>query len=395
MRIKGFTAGAVKAGIRYQDRLDLGLIYSETPAVAAGVFTSNRIKAAPLLIDIERLGRQGKAQAVLVNSGIANACCGEQGMEAALITSKIVANNLGIPENMVQLASTGVIGKQLDVDVFRKNIPGLVKNLSPDGFNSVARAIMTTDTVAKTSFKTVQVSEKEVSILGIAKGSGMIMPDMATMLCFVMTDAQIAFSELLAIVRDGVEQTFNRISVDGDTSTNDMVLVMANGAAENSWIDEENPEGREAFSTVLGEVFKDLALKIVADGEGATKTVTIKVTGAREFEEAMDAAQTIANSTLVKTAFFGEDANWGRIMAALGRSACHFVPEKIDIYFDDIQIIKNGVGLGSEREELAQQILRKDSFTVIVDLHDGIEEAVVYTCDLSTDYVKINAEYRS
>ena len=223
----------------------------------------------------------------------------------------------------------------------------------------------------------------------------MIMPDMATMLCFVVTDAQIVFPVLNRLVKSGVEQSFNRITVDGDTSTNDMVLVMANGEAGNPWIDEENPEGSALFGAALHGVFKELALKIVADGEGATKLVTIRVTGARDEGEALNAAQTIANSALVKTAFFGEDANWGRIIAALGRSACTFDPNKVAISFDAVMLVENGLALGAEQEAAATEVLKQRSFTVTVNLGDGNATSEVYTCDFSYDYVKINADYRS
>jgi len=394
MKIKGFSAAAVQAGIRYQDRLDLGLIYSVVPAVAAGVFTTNMVKAAPLLLDIERLG-QGKAQAILVNSGNANACTGREGMKTARATSSLVAQELGISEKLVQVSSTGVIGQSLSITPFEKAIPDLVAGLSPNGFDDFARAIMTTDTVPKTSFRQVKIGGTPVSILGIAKGSGMIMPDMATMLCFVLTDAQIVYPELQEAVSRGVERSFNRITVDGDTSTNDMVLVLANGEAGNTWIDEDNPKGRKIFVGALQEIFMDLAKMIVQDGEGATKFVTIRVQGAREEECAMSGAQTIANSALVKTAFFGEDANWGRILAALGRSGCRFDPEKVSIHFDDVQMVKKGIGLGEEAEKKCSAVLKQNRFTVTVDLHDGHEVAEVYTCDFSMDYVKINANYRT
>lgn len=394
MKIQGFSAAAVEAGIRYRNRLDLGLIYSEVPAVAAGVFTTNIVKAAPLLLDMERLG-QGKARAILVNSGNANACTGKEGMEAARATSSLVAKELGIDEEMVQVSSTGVIGRQLSVTPFEQAVPELVRKLSPDGFADVARAIMTTDTRPKISFRRIEIEGAPVSLLGIAKGSGMIMPDMATMLCFVMTDAQIIYPELEGALKKGVERTFNRITVDGDTSTNDMVLVLANGTAGNKWIDEENPEGRKIFAEALLEIFTDLSRMIIEDGEGATKFVTIRVQGAREEEGAMSGAQTIANSALVKTAFFGEDANWGRIIAALGRSGCRFDPEKVSIHFDDVPMVKNGIGLGAEAEEQCSAVLKKDRFVVTVDLHDGHGLAEVCTCDFSTEYVKINANYRT
>ena len=394
MQVKGFSVAAVKAGIRYEDRLDLGLIYSQVPAVTAGVFTTNSVKAAPVLIDMDRL-RQGKVQAVLVNSGNANACTGDVGMETALATSTLVAEQLDIKEELVQLASTGVIGEPMPFEPFENCMKELVEKLSPDGFDDLAQAMMTTDTFPKTAFTTVELDGKTVSILGVTKGSGMIMPDMATMLCFVVTDAQIVFPVLNTMVRDGVDKSFNRITVDGDTSTNDMVLVMANGAAGNSWIDEENPETAHLFEKALHGLLHDLALQIVKDGEGATKVVTIRIEGAREQDEAMSAAQTIANSALVKTAFFGEDANWGRIIAALGRSDSVFDQNKVSIAFDEVVLVENGVALGVEAEKLASDVLKNKEFTVTVDLHEGMESTEVYTCDFSYDYVKINADYRS
>ncbi len=394
MNVKGFQASAVQAGIRYKDRLDLGLIYSKEPAVTAGMFTSSSIKAAPVLLGMDRL-RQGRVQAILVNSGNANACTGEQGMETAMATAAMAASALGIDEQLVQVASTGVIGEQMDTEPFASAVPGLVKGLSKNGFDDVAQAIMTTDTVVKTSDVTIVIDGVEVRLLGIAKGSGMIMPDMATMLCFVVTDARIVFPALNEAVKKGVEQSFNLITVDGDTSTNDTVLVMANGAAENGWIDEDTPEAQKVFAEALLKIFKDLALQIVRDGEGATKLITIRIVGARSRDGAMNAAQTIANSALVKTAFFGEDANWGRIIAALGRSGCPFTPERVSIAFDDVIMVENGLGQGQQREAAASEVLKQKELTVTVDLHDGMEKAEVFTCDLSYDYVKINADYRS
>ena len=402
MKVKGFTAAAVKAGIRYQDRLDLGLIYSEVPAVTVGMFTTNTVQAAPVVLGKQRLLQGGcRAQAVLVNSGNANACTGEQGMNAARRTGSLVAEALGIDEDMVQVASTGVIGEQLNVEPFERAVPGLVTSLQAEGFDELSRAIMTTDTVPKTSEATVEINGVEVNILGIAKGAGMIMPDMATMLCFVVTDARISFAALQDIVKSGVEHSFNLITVDGDTSTNDTVLVMANGAAENPRLDEDekdnqgNQEGGKVFRETLHKIFKDLALQIVSDGEGTTKVVTIRVVGAKTGAEAMTAARTIAGSSLVKTAFFGEDANWGRIIAALGRSGCRFQPKRVFIAFDDAVMVENGLGCGKEAEERASEVLRQKEFTVTVDLREGNEHAEVFTTDLTCDYVKINADYRS
>lgn len=394
MIIKDFSFSAVKAGIKYRDRFDLGLIFSQTPAVAAGVFTTNQVKAAPVILSIDRL-KQGRCQALLVNSGNANACNGEGGMEAAISTSKMAAEALGIGEDMVLVSSTGVIGLPLNVEAFARNMESLVANLSETNFGQVADAIMTTDTVPKLVTKSVELGGTPVRFLGMAKGSGMIMPDMATMLAFIMTDAQISFPELKSALKASVEQTFNRITVDGDTSTNDMVLVMANGTAGNPWIEDDQHEDYQHFQGVLEEICKELALKIVEDGEGATKCITIRVCGARENGEAEQIARTVANSSLVKTAFFGEDANWGRILGAMGRAGIRFSPDRVDIAFGDVLLVKDGVAQGSEMEKKATQVLKQKHFTVCIDLKDGTGCEEIFTCDLSIDYVKINADYRS
>lgn len=394
MQVRGFVAGAVAARIRKADRLDLGLIVSQEPTLTVGVFTTNRVKAAPVLLDMERL-RRGGARAILVNSGIANACTGEQGMHAAEATAAMAAEALGLPPASVLLASTGVIGQQIDPGRFQQAMPALVSALSPEGFDDVSRAMMTTDTRPKTCCRTLLIGGSEVHLFGMAKGAGMIMPNMATMLAFVCTDAQIVYPELQRMVREGVEQSFNRISVDGDTSTNDTVLVMANGAAGNPWLDEQNASGCALFRQALHEIFSELALQIVADGEGASKLVTIRVEGARSPEEAENGARTIANSPLVKTAFFGQDANWGRIIAALGRSGCRFAPDRVDMYFGDVRLVENGAGQGPEAEAAATEVLRRERFLVRIDLKEGHDSAEIYTCDLSLDYVKINADYRS
>jgi glutamate N-acetyltransferase/amino-acid N-acetyltransferase len=394
MQVKGFSAAAVRAGIKYQNRLDLGLIFSEIPAAAAGVFTTSAVKAAPVLLGMERL-RSGRAQAIVVNSGNANACTGAEGMNMARAVGGLAAQALGIDEELVQVASTGVIGAQLKLEPFAKAMPDLAAALSPDGFADLARAIMTTDTVPKTAAATVMIDGREVNLWACAKGAGMIMPNMATMLCFAVTDAQIAQSALQEAVSSGAELSFNRITVDGDTSTNDTVLCLANGAADNTLIDESRPEDMALFTETLHGMFKDLAVQIVRDGEGATKLVTIRVEEAATDEEAVTAARTIANSPLVKTAFFGEDANWGRIIAALGRSGAKFQPERVAIAFDDDLLVENGFGLGQEAEHAASQVLKKKNFTVKVRLGHGAAAAEVLTCDLSCDYVKINADYRS
>jgi len=394
MIINGFTYSAVSAGIRKKDRLDLGLIFCERPAVAVGVFTSSLVKAAPVLLGMEKIVT-GKAQAILVNSGIANACTGEAGMNAALKSAKLAAAALDINEGLVQISSTGVIGEQLPVDTIGGAMDELVKGLSPLAYDRVAQAIMTTDTVPKTADRICQIAGSEIKLFGIAKGAGMIMPDMATMLCFVMTDANISAPVLQSHLSEAVRQSFNRITVDGDTSTNDTVLVLASCQAAHPEIDTLETEESRVFAETLADLLKDLALQIVSDGEGATKLVTVRVAGARSENEAEQAARTIANSALVKTAFYGEDANWGRIIAALGRSGIDFDAERVAISFDDVLMVQDGLGLGAEAEVKATEVLKQKMFSVTVDLKIGQAASEIYTCDLSLDYIKINADYRT
>ena len=394
MIIKGFTYSAVAAGIRKKERLDLGLIFCEKPAVAAGVFTTNRVKAAPVLLDMERIG-QGRAQAILVNSGVANACTGKIGMQAAQTCSRLAASALNIGENLVQVASTGVIGEQVPVDKIKAAMDDLVAGLSPDGYDAVVRAIMTTDTVPKTAGRTCTIGGKEGRLFGMAKGAGMIMPDMATMLCFVMTDVDIAAPVLQENLSWAVKRSFNRITVDGDTSTNDTVLALASCKAGNRQIDAPDTKESRLFGKALEDLLRDLAQQIVADGEGATKLVTVKVINAQSESDAEQAARTIANSPLVKTAFFGEDANWGRIIAALGRSGAEFDQNRVDIAFDDVFMVKDGLSEGPTAEKKATAVLKQKAFTVTVDLKMGEAAGEIYTCDLSIDYIKINADYRS
>jgi glutamate N-acetyltransferase/amino-acid N-acetyltransferase len=392
--IKGFQYSAVAAELRKKDRLDLGLIFSERPAVAAGVFTTNKVKAAPVLLDMERIG-QGKAQAVLVNSGVANACTGKIGLQTARTCSGLTAAALNIEENLVQLASTGVIGEQLPVEKVAAGMDELVSGLSPSGYDDVARAIMTTDTVPKTAGRTCRIGNKEVKLFGMAKGSGMIMPDMATMLCFVMTDVDIASDILQTHLSEAVKFSFNRITVDGDTSTNDTVLVLANCTSGNPEIVSRESEDSRIFAAVLTDLLKDLALQIVSDGEGATKTVIIRIKNVVTEKDAEQAARTIANSPLVKTAFFGQDANWGRIIAALGRAGIEFDPNRVDIFFNDVLLVQDGLAQGPAAETKATEVLKQKKFVVTIDLKKGRETAEIYTCDLSLDYIKINADYRS
>ncbi|MHB8148803.1 MAG: bifunctional glutamate N-acetyltransferase/amino-acid acetyltransferase ArgJ [Desulfobulbia bacterium] len=392
--VQGFRAAAVNSGIRGKDRLDLALIVSDKPAVVAGVFTASLVKAAPVLLDMERC-KTGKGQAILVNSGIANACTGEEGMRLARLTTAMAADALNIAPELVQVCSTGIIGQQLELACFQRGIPKAAQALAVDGLVDVAQAIMTTDTFRKIAVRTALIDGKPVKLLGMAKGAGMIMPNMATMLSFILTDAKIDHDLLQSTLKKVAAKTFNAITVDGDTSTNDTVLVLANGLAEHPPIAEDRPEALRAFGAALEDLCKELALMIVRDGEGATKLVTIRVRGAASDPEADQAARTVANSNLVKTAFFGEDANWGRIIAALGRSGAQFDQHQVDIAFDEVFMVKQGLGQGSEVEKRATAVLKKPEFVVTIDLHAGEGSKDIYTCDFSLDYVKINADYRS
>ncbi len=391
--VKGFKFSARSAGIKKSGKPDLALIYSEVPARCAGVFTTNKVVAAPVLVTAPRV-ETGSCQAVLVNSGNANACTGEQGMRDALQCGALAARALGISEEMLAVSSTGVIGHLLPMEKFERHVPHLAADLVADGAESVARAIMTTDAFSKMASAREHVEETEYTLLGIAKGAGMIHPNMATMLAFVLTDAVVEPQFLREALRRATDVSFNSITVDGDTSTNDMVLLMANGVAQNAEIRGGTPAG-EAFCAALNRVMLDLAKMIVRDGEGATKLVEIRVRGAVDEADARRAACAISTSSLVKTAFFGEDANWGRIIAAAGYSGAALDPERIDILFEDIPVVRNGIGTGKDLEEKASEILKRNEFTVIVDLHLGPAEASYYTSDLTYDYVKINAAYRT
>jgi glutamate N-acetyltransferase/amino-acid N-acetyltransferase len=392
-KVPGFKAWAVKAGIRGRDRLDLGLITSDVPAAAAGIFTTSMVKAAPVLLDMEHLAEPA-ARAILVNSGVANACSGERGMAFARNSAKLAAQQLDCAVEDVLVCSTGVIGEQLDPVWFEKGLPELVPHLSEEGLPHVACGFMTTDLVPKIVRKTVEIDGREITVVGMAKGAGMIMPNMATMLAFILTDAAIAPEVCKEVLQGGADQSFNVITVDGDTSTNDTVLLLANGVAGNSLITDLSSADGVVLKETVWNLMKDLALQIVADGEGATKRITVQVSGSRTREESLQIARTIANSPLFKTACFGEDANWGRIFAAAGRAGVPFDQTKTDIFFDDVQMVENGLGL-FENEASATQVLKQNVFTVRVDLHQGEAFGEVYTCDLTHDYVTINGDYRT
>ncbi|MCP4352890.1 MAG: bifunctional glutamate N-acetyltransferase/amino-acid acetyltransferase ArgJ [Desulfobacterales bacterium] len=392
MLCKGFKASGVASGLKKKsDEKDLGLIFSEVPANAACVFTKNIVQAAPVLLDKERI-KSGKCQALIVNSGNANCCNGDQGMQAAIAMTKFAATELDISENLVLAASTGVIGKPMPVEKIEKAVPDLVKALSSEGISDLAGAIMTTDTIPKIATEQGKSDDKTFTVTGVAKGSGMIRPDMATMLCFVCTDAEASPDVLKETLCAAADRSFNRITVDGDTSTNDMVLVMANGL---SGVAIKDQVYKNTFQRVLDNVMIQLAKMMVKDGEGATKLVEISVNGASSEKDARIIADTIANSNLVKTALFGEDANWGRILAAAGRAGVPLDPDRPDIYFDDVLMVRNGTGCGDAAETEASKVLKKPEFVITVDLKMGNSSASVFTCDFSVDYVRINADYRS
>jgi len=388
---KGFKVTGVASGLKKNGGKDLGLIYSEVPATVAGVFTKNLVQAAPVLLDRERI-KSGKCQAVIVNSGNANCCTGEQGMLDAIAMTRFAASGLVISEDLVLVASTGVIGQGLDTGKIEAAMPELVRDMKPDGMANLAEAVMTTDTVPKVVSRQGEMEGKPYTVVGVAKGSGMIRPDMATMLCFVFSDIKISHDLLTEALLAATHKSFNKITVDGDTSTNDTILVLGNGL---SGATVKNPAHIESFQVVLDKVLIDLSKMVVKDGEGATKLVEIIIRGALNDKDAYKIADTISNSNLVKTALFGEDANWGRILAAAGRAGVKIDPYKVDIFFDAVMIAKDSMWCGEKAEEEAAKILKRDEFAISVDLNMGKGSASIFTCDFSVEYVKINADYRS
>lgn len=389
--INGFKAAFGACGLKKNNALDIALIYSEKDAVSAAVFTTSKVKAAPVLLSMENI-RDGKARAIIVNAGNANACTGDQGMNNARETIRMVADNLGVSPDDILVASTGVIGAQIDIEKIEKAIPELVKNLNPEGIDGVAKAIMTTDSFPKIRTFSGKVNDTSYNITGIAKGAGMIMPDMATMLCFILTDINISSSLLKKALSHAVANSFNKITVDGDTSTNDTVFIMANGTAGN---DEPDERAYEGFLAGLQGIMYDLATMIVKDGEGATKVVHVYVKGASTPPDAYAAARTVANSSLVKTAFYGQDPNWGRIMGALGRAGIEMKENKVDILINDVKIVQSGLGLGSKNEKTAADIMQNPEFSLTIELNIGEYDDWITTCDLTHKYVSINADYRT
>ena len=396
---KGFLAASTAAGIKYKDRMDMAMIYSEKPCKAAGTFTTNIVKAAPVKWDQEVVAASPYAQAVVVNAGIANACTGAEGYGYCLDTAKAAAEAVQLPESAVLVASTGVIGMQLPMDRITAGIKAMAPGLSGtlEGGTAASKAIMTTDTVNKEVAATFTAGGKTVTIGGMCKGSGMIHPNMCTMLSFVTTDLAISKELLTEALREDIKDTYNMISVDGDTSTNDTVLLLANGMAGNPEITEKNEDYRE-FVKALNFINETLAKKMAGDGEGCTALFEVKIVGAETKEQAVTLAKSVITSSLTKAAIFGHDANWGRILCAMGYSGAVFDPENVDLYFESaagkLQIIENGVALPYSEEE-ATKILSEPEVTATADIKMGSCSATAWGCDLTFDYVKINADYRS
>jgi glutamate N-acetyltransferase/amino-acid N-acetyltransferase len=387
---QGFTAAGVAAGIKATG-LDLALLKADRPAAVAGTFTTNKVQAAPVKLCRTRIA-SGQAQAIVINSGSANACTGPQGMVDAEAMGAAAAGALDVPEAAVLVCSTGTIGKPLPLDKIKPGIQAAAAALSDAGGDDAAHAIMTTDTVAKQVAVQLSIDGKTVRIGGMTKGAGMIDPNMATMLAFLTTDAVVIPGALQNCLSDAVHQSFNSISVDGDQSTNDTVLCLANGAAGNSPLDASHPEWN-LFVEALTEVAKQLAMKIVQDGEGATKYVAVTVSGAISIEDAQKAARAVANSLLVKTSWFGGDPNWGRIIAAVGYSGAEVKEDLVDISYDGLVMVKGGQRSADTPLSRLEEILAQPSFAVDINLNLGDDTDTVYTCDCSHEYVTINSEY--
>lgn len=389
---RGFTASGVPAGLKKDSKLDLALIYSETAASAAGVYTTNLVKAAPLELTRQRVAG-GIARAIIINAGNANACTGERGLPDAAEMARSAAASLTIAEGEVLVASTGVIGVPLPVAKITAAVPKAVNELSKENHTLACQAIMTTDLVPKEYAVQVQIKKNVVTIGGMAKGSGMIHPNMATMLCFITTDAAIGSETLQAALKRAVDRSFNMITVDGDTSTNDMVVTLANGQAGNPEIKPDTEDYRLFYEGLL-EVCTALAKMIARDGEGATRLIEVNVTGTPSKQDARLAARSVAGSNLFKAAVFGKDANWGRILCALGYSGAAFDPALADIFIGDVQVAKDG-GAVEFDEERAAEMLSQDPVMIYVDLKSGAYSATAWGCDLTYDYVRINGSYRT
>jgi len=387
---KGFLSSATRAGLKKKGN-DTGLIFSKVPAVADGVFTLNQVQAAPVLVSKRHLKQDLMAQAIIVNSGCANCCTGQRGLKDATRMADAVAKRLGIKKEDVLVSSTGVIGKYLEITKIEKAVPQLVKGLNEKSSLDVAKAIMTTDTFPKEFAVKINIGGKPVCIGGIAKGSGMIHPNMATMLCFLTTDIYITRRALKLALEDAVNKSFNAITVDGETSTNDSVLILANGAAENKLLDKVDREFK-IFNEALGKVTRELATMIIKDGEGATKSVTIVIKNCPSYWQGVKIGRRIASSPLLKTCIYGQDPNWGRVVASLGVCGVRIKEDAFDIYLGKRQVVKNGATLDVKKERL-KDVFKGKEVTITVDLKMGRETVTVWTCDLTEEYIKINSEY--
>lgn len=389
--LDGIEAAGIHCGLKNSSKKDLALIFCREPAIAAGVFTKNKFKAAPLLVTEKHI--RNPVRAIVVNSGNANACTGERGLDDALSMAGAVARELKIKAGEVLVASTGIIGVYLPMDKILAGIRTAAKSFSPQGGEDAARAIMTTDTVPKQYACRVRTAEGSFRIAGMAKGSGMICPDMATMLAFIATDLEVSRELLQKALHEAVDQSFNLITVDGDTSTNDMVILLATGKAGLKIKKEEDPLW-PLFRTAMAQFCRELATMIIADGEGVTKMVKLTIRGLPDYETGRKMARAVLNSLLVKTALFGEDANWGRIITALGYSGADFIPGQVDIFLGDVQTTAGGKGLIFD-ESAAKKVLGQQEIPLCVDLHLGSEELVAWGCDLGYEYITINSAYRS
>ena len=388
---KGFLFSTIEAAIKKPGRKDLALIFSQAEANIAGAFTTNRVKAAPVLLDMKRI-KSGRGQAIVVNSGNANACTGKQGIQDATEMAGSVSKGLHIKPSLVYVSSTGVIGSTMPMDRIRPAIAELLSGVGRSSFEDVAAAIMTTDTFPKIVKKRVRVGDQTGTIAGICKGAGMICPNMATMLCFILTDIAVVQKTLDRTLQEVVKKSFNRLTIDGDMSTNDTVLIMANGILGNPPVSEKT-EAYLPFRKALSELTVELAKMIAGDGEGATKYIEVEIKGAKNEADAEKAALAVANSNLVKTAICGNDANWGRIMGALGYSGVFFKEKLVDIFFGKVKIVHRGLAAGKDKE--AGEVLKGREVKIVIDLHGGKASAKVFTCDLTEEYIRINADYRT
>ena len=389
---KGFKAAGVKAGIKKSGNLDLALIYTEKEAAVAGVFTKNAVAAAPVIVSREVV-KGGKAHAIVANAGCANACTGETGLANARKMAALAAVEVGCAPDEVLVGSTGIIGVNLPMDKLEAGIKAAAAELSEDGSKNAGNAIITTDTYSKACSCEVEIGGQAVRFGAIAKGSGMIQPNMATMLCYITTDANISSQLMQKALSEIVEVSFNMISVDGDMSTNDTVLVLANGASGAAEITDGSPEFDKFYAT-LKEICQELSKRIAADGEGATKFLTINVSGTKTFEDAKTVAMSIAKSPLVKTAFFGEDPNWGRVICAVGYAGIPMVPEKTVIKFGGVPVYANGLGAEFNEDDI-HKVMAEHDIVIDVEMGMGDAQATVWSCDFSYEYVKINGEYHT